>query len=293
VVATIREGILIMHKYLRLRHAGSVRLLTVLAIFTVLVAAPLLAADDNEDFDTYKLRVDTYWFYSNPSGNFQGSGSSDQININTDLGFNSYSTFDGFVDWKFTRKNHLTFAVSPFQQSRQTVLKRTITYEGQTFDVGLTTNANLKANLYAPGYQYDIIRRKRGHIGVAVQVDLFDTKASLMAQAQTTNDGTHHAAISGSASLLAPIPVAGPEYRLYLTNSPRLFIEGDVYGMYLFGYGNFVSTADTLGVTLNKYISVNAGYTLGSHLVVNNNSTTRIGVRLTQQGALAGLEFSF
>jgi len=278
---------------LRLCHNGSVRLLTVLAVFTVLVAAPLLHAGDDEDFDVYKLRVDTFWFYSNPSGNFQGSGSTDQIDINKDLGFNSYSTFDGFVDWKFTRKNHLTFAVSPFQQSRQTVLKRTITYQGQTFDVGLTTNANLKANLYAPGYQYDIIRRKRGHIGVGVQVDLFDTKASLTAQAQTTSDGIHHAAVSGSGSLLAPIPVAGPEYRLYLTNSPRVFIEGDVYGMYLFGYGNFVSTADTLGVTINKYMSVNAGYTLGSRLVVNNNSTTRIGVRLTQQGALAGLEFSF
>ncbi len=280
-----------MHTGLRLRNTG---VLAVLAIFTVLVAAPLLhAGDDSEDFDTYKLRVDTFWFYSNPSGNFQGSGSTDHIDINQDLGFNSYSTFAGLVDWKFTRKNHLTFAVSPFQQSRQTVLKRTITYQGQVFDVGLTTNANLKANLYAPGYQYDIIRRKRGHIGVAVQLDTFDTKASLMAQAQTTSDGVHHAAISGSGSLLAPIPVAGPQYRLYLTNSSRLFVEGNVYGMYLFGYGNFISAADTLGLTLNKYISVNAGYTLGSHLVVNNNSATRIGVSLTQQGALAGLEFSF
>ncbi|MGD0930740.1 MAG: hypothetical protein ABR902_08825 [Candidatus Korobacteraceae bacterium] len=280
-----------MHAGLRLRHAG---FLAVLAIFTVIVAVPLLhAGDDSDAYDVYKLRVDGFWFYSNPSGNFQGSGSTDQIDINHDLGFNSYSTFAGLVDWKFTRKNHLTFAVSPFQQSRQTVLKRTITYQGQTFDVGLTTSANLKANLYAPGYQYDIIRRKRGHLGVAVQMDLFDTKASLMAQAQTTGDGTHHAAISGSGSLLAPIPVAGPQYRLYLTNSSRLFLEGDVYGMYLFGYGNFVSAADTLGLTINKYMSVNAGYTLGSHLAVNDNSTTRIGVRLTQQGALAGLEFSF
>ncbi len=280
-----------MHAGLRLRHTG---FLAVLAIFTVIVAVPLLhAGDDSNDYDVYKLRVDGFWFYSNPSGNFQGSGSTDQIDINHDLGFNSYSTFAGLVDWKFTRKNHLTFAVSPFQQSRQTVLKRTITYQGQTFDVGLTTSANLKANLYAPGYQYDIIRRKRGHIGVAVQMDLFDTQASLMAQAQTTGDGTHHAAISGSGSLLAPIPVAGPQYRLYLTNSSRLFLEGDVYGMYLFGYGNFVSAADTLGLTINKYMSVNAGYTLGSHLAVNDNSTTRIGVRLTQQGALAGLEFSF
>lgn len=279
-----------MHARLRLRNTG---LLAVLAVFTVLAAAPLLhAGDDSDDYDSYKLRVDGFWFYSTPSGNFQGSGSTDQIDINKDLSFDAYSTFAGLVDWKFTRKNHLTFAVSPFQQSRETVLKRTITFQGQVFEAGLTTNANLKANLYAPGYQYDIIRRKRGHLGVAVQLDLFDTKASLMASGQI-NGGMYHGAISGSGSLLAPIPVAGPQYRLYLTNSSRLFLEGNVYGMYLFGYGNFVSTADTLGLTLNKYMSVNAGYTLGSHLVVNDNSTTRIGVRLTQQGALAGMEFSF
>jgi len=88
--------------------------------------------------------------------------------------------------------------------------------------------------------------------------------------------------------------VAGPQYRLYLTNSPRVFIEGNLYGMYLFGYGNFVSTANNLGVTLNKHFSVNAGYALGSRLVVNNNSSSdRIGIHLVQKGVLAGVEASF
>ncbi len=153
------------------------------------VAVPLVHAadsDDNEDFDSYKLRIDGFWFYSSPSGDFQGSSSSDHIDINHDLGFNNYSTGIGFLDWKFTRKNHLTLTVSPFTQSRTVVLNRTITYQGQTFNVGATTHADLKANLYAPGYWYDIIRRKRGHIGVGVQIDLFDTKASLSATAQTT-----------------------------------------------------------------------------------------------------------
>ncbi len=59
-------------------------------------------------------------------------------------------------------------------------------------------------------------------------------------------------AVSGKALLLAPIPVAWPEFRLYLTDSPRVFVEGQVYGMYLFGYGNFVSTADDIGLTLLK-----------------------------------------
>jgi hypothetical protein len=38
--------------------------------------------------------------------------------------------------------------------------------------------------------------------------------------------------------------------------------------MYLFGYGNFVSTTNDLGLTVNKHLSVNAGYSLGSRLVV-------------------------
>jgi len=166
-------------------------------------------------------------------------------------------------------------------------------FQGQTFVVGSTTKSSLKSNLFAPGYQYDVIRRKRGHLGIAVQVDLFDSSAKISAAAQVVN-GMQQAAVSASGSLLAPIPVAGPEFRLYLLNSPRLFVEGNVYGMYFGGYGNFVSTSDSIGVTLTKHISINAGYQLGSRLVVNNNSSSdRIGVRLTQKGAIAGLEFSF
>ena len=39
-----------------------------------------------------------------------------------------------------------------------------------------------------------------------------------------------------------------------------MFIEGNVYGMYFFGYGNFVSSAGDLGVTLTKHITGNARY---------------------------------
>jgi hypothetical protein len=277
-----------LHRNLRANCLAAVIMLSFLA------AAPLVrAADDSEEFDNYKVRADLFWFYSSPTGTFQGSGSGDVININKDLNFNNYSTFDGLVDWKFTHKNHLTLSISPFQQSRNAVLNRTITYQGQTYNVGATVNANLKANLYAPGYAYDIIRRRRGHIGIGVQIDLFDTTASISAKAQVTGGGTNQAAAYGSASLLAPIPVAGPQYRLYLTNSPRVFIEGNLYGMYLFGYGDFLSTANDIGLTLNKHFSVNAGYALGSRLVVNNNSTDRIGVHLIQKGVLAGVEASF
>ena len=134
-------------RHLRTKNLG----LLVSLIFLFFFAVPLVrAADDSNDLDQYKLRVDAFWFYSSPSGNFQGSGENDIIDIQKDLGFNSYSSGFVYADWKFTRKNHFTFAVSPFQQSRTAVLNRTITFQGQTYQVGATVHADLKANMYAP-----------------------------------------------------------------------------------------------------------------------------------------------
>jgi len=235
----------------------------------LLLALPLTVyAQDHPEFDQYKLRIDGEWFYSNPSGTFEGQGENAPIDFQKDLGFSSYSTFGTEVDWKFTRKNHLIFKASRFNSSDQIVLQRTIVFQGTTFDVGLQAQGSLNAFLVSPGYQYDIIRRKRGHLGLGVQFNIFDTTAKISAQAQVTGNGEQEAARSASASLLAPIPVAGPQYRFYLTNSPRVFIEGDLYGMYFFGYGNYLSTSDSLGVTLTKHISLKGGYMLASRLII-------------------------
>jgi hypothetical protein len=267
--------------------------LVILLIFA-LTPLPLHAGQSGEAFDSYKIRVQGYWFYTNPSGHFQSSNSLDSIDLRKDIGFHSHSTFYGKLDWKFTHKNHLYVVGSSYDQSGQSVLQRTINFEGQTFHVGLTAHSHLSAPVIAPGYQYDITRRQRGHLGLALQVNLINTSANITTAAQVTGDGTHYDAISASASRLVPIPVAGPEFRLYLTNSPRLFVEGNVFGMYLFGYGNFISAGGDLGLSLTRRLSVNAGYQLGSRLVVTDNSAgDRIGADLRQQGAIAGLQLSF
>jgi len=264
----------------------------VIAAFVLLGFPAALGAQQHEDFDQYQLQLSASWFYSNPSGSIQGKSDTVPVDFGKDLGFSSYSTFITKVDWKFTRKNHFYVAFSSFNNSHQAALRRTIVFQGNTFVVGSVTQSKINSFLVAPGYQYDFIRRKRGHLGLGVQLDLFNTSARISAAAQVVG-GVQHAAVSASGSLLAPIPVVGPQYRLYLTNSPRLFIEGSFYGMYLFGYGDFISTADEIGYSVNEHFSVNAGYELGSRLTVNNNQSNRIGLRMTQQGAIAGLAFSF
>lgn len=265
-------------------------------LFALTAATSPLLAQQQEEFDRYKVRISAFWFHSDPSGNLQSSGSHGLgiVDIDRDLGFSTFDTFAGKFDWRFARKHHLYVASSPFTRSKKKVLTQTITFQGTTFDVGAGAATDLKATLYAPGYQYDITRRRRGHLGIAIQFDLFDTNAKIVAAAAVAGPGgVTQATRTASGSLLAPIPVAGPEFRIYLTNSPRLFLEGNLYGMYFFGYGNFISSGGDLGLTLSKHLSLNAGYQLGTRLVVKSNATDRIGLRLTQVGSIVGLQFSF
>lgn len=123
-------------------------------------------------------------------------------------------------------------------------------------------------------------------------MDLFKSNAKITAAGSVSGGSSASGSYSASGSLFAPIPVAGPQFRLYLTDSPRVFVEGNVFGMYFFGYGSFVSTAGDLGVTLNKHVSINAGYQLASHLTVNGTQD-RLSLQLSQKGPSVGLEFSF
>jgi hypothetical protein len=278
-----------------MKHRKLVAILSGMLVFAGFSATSFAQKAEHEDFDAYKLRIDANWYYADPSGFIQGTTAGGpnvpEIDLQKDLGLPTYSTFAGKLDWKFTRKNHLYLLGSPFNLSHSTVLVRTFTFQGQTFTAGLSANSTVDTTFIAPGYQYDFIRRKRGHLGLGLQLDFFNSKATINAAAQVVG-GVNHPAVSASGSLITPMPVAGPDFRFYLTNSPRVFVQGNLFGMYLFGYGNFISSTGNLGVNLTKHIAATAGYELGSHLEVNNASD-RIGFHFTQKGAIVGLEASF
>lgn len=262
-----------------------------LAIVFLAIATSSLA-QEREDLDAYTLRLDGFWFYSQPSGSFHGNTSQGRFDFQTDVNFNSYNTGTGRVDWKFTRKNHIYFGSIPVNQSKEGVISNSITFQGQTYGAGALVSARLQSYLFTPGYQYDIFRRKQWHLGLAAQLDLFYIKGTLKAAGQTLN-GTTFSAQASSATLRAPLPVAGPEFRAYLIpNSNRLFLSANVMGMYFFGYGNFISSYGTVGISVNKYLNFQGGYQLGSRMNIKSKSD-RIGLNLTQRGAIAGLEVSF
>ena len=65
------------------------------------IAVPSLGTNTN--FDEYKVRIDGFWFYSNPTGSFQDATTGNVISLHKDFGFGSYSTFAGKLDFPSSR----------------------------------------------------------------------------------------------------------------------------------------------------------------------------------------------
>jgi hypothetical protein len=264
-----------------------------LALVFFLICTPWVrAADDDADLDAYKIRLTGLWWFSNPTGSFQAQGTTSMtgsFDLSKDFGFASYSTFSGKVDWRFKRKHHLIVGIFPNSSSRTNTLSRTFTFQGQTFEAGAKTSANLSTSAYAPGYQYDIIRRNRIILSIPVQVFLGNVSATLTATG-TLNGSS--ATKSASGSIFAALPVAGPAVRWYPTHTSRYSVDGGLQGMYFFGYGNFLTVKASAGIALNRHLNFRGGYQLGRRLKVNDTNS-RIGLVLIQKGPVAGLEASW
>ena len=250
-------------------------------------------SDVYSDPEGYKFRIEGDFWYATPTGTIAGSTTEAPISFTTVLHFQTYATASGGIDWHFKRKHHVFLLVSPNQANRSVVLQQTITFRGYTFEEGTGISSEVRNNIYAPGYRYDILHREHGHLGIVAQFNLLDIRASIKGQAV---DGEGTQSVTASGSLLAPIPVLGPDARVYFLKN-RAFVDGNVKGMYFFGYGNYISAAGLGGFRFGKHIDLTAGYQMGSHLVINGNNAiaenSRLSIRETQRGFTTGLEFNF
>jgi hypothetical protein len=259
-----------------------------IALVGVFVCSNLYGQDSNSDPEAYKLKIDGQFWYATPTATIAGSSTEVPISFDKSIGFQDYSTFNAGLDWHFKRKHHLLFLVSPNQTTRTAVLQQTITFKDQTFEAGSSATGQLRNYSFAPGYRYDIIHRPTGHLGILVQINLIDFKASITGTVLQPGQTT---ATTASGSLFVPLPVGGPDVRYYFAKN-HLYVDGNVKGMYFFGYGNFVSSAAKVGVALGRHVAVVGGYELGSHLAIHGTNS-RLDIRQTQRGPTGGLAFTF
>jgi hypothetical protein len=105
-------------------------------------------------------------------------------------------------------------------------LNRAIEFQGVTYEVGTEASADIKSLAFAPGYQYDIVRRNRISLSIATQVYLLKTSADLAGTATVNGQAVTKTA---SGSFFAPLPILGPRLRWYpLRSGIGGFVPRDV-----------------------------------------------------------------
>jgi len=239
--------------------------------------------ETHEEMDGHRFRLSGLYWRANPTGKLSGiTTQPGMFPIDSSTGFGDYSTFLATADWQFKRKHHLFLIISPNTVSRDKVSNESVAFQDNMSKAGSGGKTQLRTFSFGPGYEYDFIRRKRGHLGIAAQINLLDTKGSISALASSFGNGQNVSqSIQPSGSIFAPLPVVGPEAKIILApRFDRLFAEGFVKRLYFFGYGDFIPVEGMLAAKLTRSLYVKAGYQLGNRLVIHG-TTDRLGGRLT------------
>ena len=160
------------------------------------------------------------------------------------------------------RKHKFRAEYVPIRYEVDTVLRRSIVFNGNVYSIGLPITGEFKWDAWRFGYEYDFIYRDRGYLGVIAEAKYTNVSATLSNQFATE-----------FAEAKAPIPALGLVGRGYLL--PNLAITGEFTGFRLpesdsrdYGgryydfdvYGTFNIT-NNFGVT-GGYRRLTLGYTV-------------------------------
>src|SRR5580698_5860379 len=170
---------------------------TVATLYGAFAGPHLCGQEKISDPEAYKIQFGGQFWYATPTATLAGSSTQVPIDFDKSLGFQTYSTFNGGVDWHFKKKHHLFFIASPNQTSRSSILNQTITFRNTTFEAGSSVSSQLRTYSFAPGYRYDLIHRPWGHLSIVTQINLLDIKATITGVALQSS-GQTSASASGS-----------------------------------------------------------------------------------------------
>jgi hypothetical protein len=138
-----------------------------------------------------------------------------QIDFVDDLGFARTRFKDMRVVLRPGRKSRFRIQYTPVSYTAETSLKRDITFNGQKFPVSLPLQSQFDWKVWRFGYEYDIIYRSRGFIGVLVEGRYTQMNAELASPLATE-----------FTRVTAPLPAIGLVGRAYPL--PELAINFEV-----------------------------------------------------------------
>ena len=203
------------------------RVTVVLCLVSLLAAAPAYAQgglSDPATGETYHVEIGGYLWSTSPtifitSESLGIIGST--IDFVEDLGIGDKTFRQLKVVLRPGRKHKFRFEYSPISWSEESLLSRSIIFNGQRFDIALPVLAELQWNAMRFTYEWDFVYRDRGFVGLVLDLKYTDVEASL----ENSLIGREF------ISARAPIPAIGLIGRGYV--APNVSITGEFTGFKL------------------------------------------------------------
>ena len=183
-----------------------------------------------------------------------------QIDFVQDLGISEQNFADLRIVLRPGRKHKFHIDWLPIEYSAETVLTKTLIFNGQAYTIGLPVTTEMKWTTWNLAYEYDFIYRDRGFLGFLVGVKYTEVEATLTSPF-----------VAEFTRARGPIPFLGGAGRIYIF--PNISItgqfavfdmpdkvaedwNGDMYDIDFYGTINFI---DNLGVLVG-YRTIDVEY---------------------------------
>ena len=199
--------------------------LSLFVVVVLLVAGPAWAQPNPRTSESRPGAGEKYWIefsatWWRPA--LDGSISSDRlgligstIDFISDLGFENSRHSDVRVVLRPAKKHKLRFQYSPIEFTGDSVLARDVTFAGRVYPIALPVQSMLTWKVMRLGYEWDFFYRRRGFVGVLLEVRRTELTAGIDS-------------IIGSGEVFgsAPLPALGFVGRFYPIRELAIHIEG-------------------------------------------------------------------
>jgi len=246
-------------------------------VFVLLLASFSVFAQ--EDPEKSKLEITTSWWGVNSSGTIRANGT--PIDLKSDLGVHQgQATFTGKLVGRFSRRNKIVVEGTPFHLDGSNNLNRTITYQGRDYLVNDHVTSTADMTYFYGGYQFDLLSRPSGHLGLEAGGAYLSATGSLTSQA--TN-------VTETRTETVGLPLAGAEFRVFPVHRGVNFeINGEVRGMKFGSYGYYVQASANAGFGIGP-ILVEGGYRIVNFDIHTTNAVDAVSPQFT--GPVVSLVF--
>jgi len=182
-----------------------------------------------------------------------------EVDLSRDLGIrDSLNVFRLDAEWRFAGKHKVQFAYFDINRSTSHVLTGSINWGDQTYPVNATVSAQFRTTIYKLNYGYTFYQNETNtqEISGLIGFHITGMKASISGAIAGVTSGVE------GASITAPLPVFGLEWKSRLSDKLSSYVAYEYFGLSLDNKytGNLSDFQAMLEYHVGRNWSLGAGY---------------------------------